>query len=90
MATESDLQQLSELADARLSVAEDLGWPLAALAATTVYLKWESLLVSFGIAVASYVLATMKYRRDAAQAEDEYFRIGGLGKYAGKGSSHEV
>jgi hypothetical protein len=82
METETDLHQLSMLADARLSVAEDLGWPLAALAATSVYLNWESWLLALGVAVAGYVLATMKYRRDAAKAEDEYFRIAGLGKYA--------
>jgi len=82
MATETDLQQLSELADARLSVAENLGWPLAALAATSVYLKWESWLLALCVAVVSYMLTTMKYRRDAAKAEDEYFRIAGLGKYA--------
>lgn len=82
MATETDLQQLSELADARLSVAENLGWLLAAFAATSVYLKWESWLLALGVAVISYVLTTMKYRRDAAKSEDEYFRIAGLGKYA--------
>lgn len=81
MATETGLQQLSELADARLSVAENLGWPLAALAATSVYLKWESWLLALCVAVVGYVLTTMKYRRDAATAEDEYFRIAGLGKY---------
>jgi hypothetical protein len=90
MTTETDMQQLSELADARLSVAEDLGWPLAALAATSVYLEWESWLVALGVAVVSYVLATMKYRRDAAKAEDEYFRIVGRGKYAGQGAANDV
>ena len=82
METETDLHQTSKLADARLSVAEDLGWPLAALAATSVYLKWESWVLALGVAVAGYVLTTMKFRRDAAKAEDEYFRIAGLGKYA--------
>jgi hypothetical protein len=83
MTPDSDLQRQSEVADAELGVAEELGWPLAILAGLVIYLKWDSWLVGVAIAIGAYVLAIYRYRRRAAKAEDRYFRAAGLGKYAG-------
>lgn len=77
------LERLSAIADARLGVAEELGWFIASLLAVIVYLKmdssWLAALVAF---VGSYYVATYGYRRNAAKAEDAYFRAGDLGKYS--------
>jgi hypothetical protein len=77
-----DLERASELADARLGVAEDLGWPVALLSGLLVLIKFDSWLLALAGAVATYFLATWRYRRGAEAAEDKYFRAAGLGKYA--------
>ena len=71
----------SQLADAKLGVAEHLSWPLAGFAATTIYMAFESWLLGVGVFAGLYFLATLKYRRDSAASEDEYYRAAGLGKY---------
>ena len=71
----------SQLADAKLGVAENLSWPLAGFAATTTYLAFESWLLGAGVFACLYILATLKYRRDSAASEDEYHRAAGLGRY---------
>jgi type II secretory pathway component PulF len=78
---ESQLRIASELADARLGVAEELGWSIAFLVATAAHLAWGSWLLTIGLAIAGYFLATYRYRRDSALAEDRYYRFAGLGKY---------
>jgi hypothetical protein len=82
MDAELELQHRSEVADARLGVAEDLGWAIAAFGGIAAYLKWDSWLLSIAIAIAFYILAIFKYRKDAAKAEDAYYRVAKLGKYA--------
>lgn len=79
--TEEELQHQSELADARLDVAEDLWWPIAILAAVTVNLRWDNWLLTVVAFVASYFLVVLKYRQTADKAEDEYYRVAHLGKY---------
>lgn len=79
--TETDLQHQSEIADARLEVAEQLWWPIAILAAAVVYLKWDNWFLIVAAIVAVYFLVTHQYRRAADKAEDEYFRAAKLGKY---------
>jgi hypothetical protein len=88
--TDAELQHLSEVADARLGVAEELGWPIAALAFAVVYLKWDSWMLGLGAAVAAYLLATFQYRRAAARAEDEYFRQAGLGRHSRTGRAPDA
>ena len=83
MTPDSELRHQSEVADAELGVAEELGWPLGILAGLVVYLKWDSWLIAVSVAAGVYVLAIYRYRRRSAQAEDRYFRAAGLGKYAG-------
>ena len=87
MSTEPELQAASELADAKLGVAEELGWPLALLVATSAHLAWSSWLLAVPLAGAGYYLATYKYRRESARAEDQYYKAAGLGKYVGQGKS---
>ena len=87
MATEQELQHLAELADARLGVAEDFGWIVAALALLLVQLKWDTWIGGIAAAVVSYVFATHTYRRGAAKAEDEYFKAARLGKYSTAGGA---
>jgi hypothetical protein len=81
MQTETDLQKTSEIADAELGVAEELGWGVAAFAGIAAYLKWESWLFAIGVFVLAYVASVYSYRRKAALAEDKYYKSAGLGKY---------
>jgi hypothetical protein len=87
MRTEAELQTASELADAKLGVAEELSWPLAMLAAAAVHLAWGYWWVTVPLAAAAYYVATYKYRRESAIAEERYYKVAGLGKYVGKGKS---
>lgn len=52
--TESELKHQSEIADARLEVAEQLWWPIAILAAAVVYLKWSNWFLIVAAVVAVY------------------------------------
>ncbi len=85
-----ELEHLSQVADAKLGVAEELGWAVAILAAAVVHLKWESWLLTICSAIGSYVLAVYRYRKRAADAEDNYFRAAGLGKYVSKREGSNV
>ena len=76
-----DLERASQLADARLQVAEELGWPLAALAATAAHLMWGSWLLTLAVVALTYFGVTFNYRRLSQRAEDAHYRAAGLGKY---------
>lgn len=76
-----ELEHQSKLADAKLGVAEELGWIIAAFAAIAAYLKWESWLVTAAVAVGMYLITTYRYRKRATIAEDQFFHVAGLGKY---------
>ena len=80
---ENELKHLSEVADAQLGVAEELGWPLSISVGIAVHLQWSNWLFTALSVVGTYVLAIYRYRRHSAQAEDAYYRAAGLGKYAG-------
>jgi hypothetical protein len=84
METETELKQRSEVADAELGVAEELGWPLAILAGIAVHLQWSSWPLTVASSIGTYVLSIYRYRRRSAQAEDSYYRAAKLEKYAGK------
>ncbi len=81
MATDAELKHASELADARLGVAEDFAWAIAALAFTCAYLKWDSVFLGIAAAIAGFILSIFPFRREAASAEDAYFRQAKIGKY---------
>jgi len=76
-----DLERASQLADARLGVAEELGWPLALAVATAAHLKWEGWLLTLAVAALTYYAVTFRYRRASNRAEDAHHRAAGLGKY---------
>ncbi len=82
MSDQLELQHQSELADARLSVAENLGWPMSILAATGVQCMWQNWLLTILTLVVVYFMITFKYRREAEKAEDAHYRASSLGKYA--------
>ena len=82
MSTELEFEHRSQIADAKLGVAEDLGWLVAILFAVVVHQKWESWLFTIMAAIVSYISAIYKYRKDSLKAEDEYYQIANLGKYA--------
>ena len=85
-----ELEKLSQIADAELGVAEELGWAIAILAASAVHLKWESWLLTIAAAIGSYILAVYRYRKGAAVAEDNYYRSAGLGKYVVKREKYDA
>ncbi len=81
---EDDLRAVEhrmELADAKLRVAEDLGWVTAGFGAVAMYLLLESWLAAIGAFVLIYVVATYKYRKAEKAATDAYERATGTGKY---------
>jgi hypothetical protein len=81
MLANNNLEHASQLADARLGVAEELGWLTATLAATTAHLYWGSWPLSLSVFAATYYGVTFRYRRLSQRAEDAYNRAAGLGKY---------
>ena len=87
MQTEIELEHLSKVADAEPGVAEELAWPLANFAGLVAQFYWDSWLLSAPVAIGAYVLTVYRYRRRSAAAEDRYFRIAGLRKYASRGSA---
>jgi hypothetical protein len=81
MPSEIELQHRSETADACLGVAEELGWAAALFAGLGAFAKWESYLLAIAADSLVYWLGTLRYRRQAAAAQDEYHRAARLGKY---------
>lgn len=71
----------SKLEDARLDVAEELGWPFAILTCVTAYLYFDNWWIPVISVPATYYSVTYRYRRRAEVAEDKYFQVAGLGKY---------
>lgn len=90
MSTDEELEHRSAIADARLGVAEHLGWTIAFLVGLAVYLRWNTWIGAVAAAAVAYWLATFEYRRAARKAEDAYFRQAGLGKYAGTRAGTDV
>lgn len=90
MSNHVELQRHSELADAKLGVAEELGWIIAILAGVSSYLKLQSWLAGVAVAAVAYFLVTYRYRQQAAAAEDAYFRAAGLGKYSRSIEAHDA
>lgn len=87
MTPEQELQHLSEIADARLDVAEELGWVVGVLAAFVVQMKWDTWVGAIVTVLVVYLIVTLPYRRRAAKAEDAYFKAAHLGKYSRAGGA---
>ncbi len=71
----------SKLEDARLDVAEELGWPFAILAGVAAYMYLHNWWIPVILMPATYYAVTYRYRCRAEVAEDKYFQAAGLGKY---------
>ena len=84
---EQELQHLSEIADARLDVSEELAWLIGVLAGFLVQLKWDTWIGTIITVFVVYLLVTLPYRRRASEAEDAYFRAAHLGKYSRAGGA---
>ncbi len=82
MDIELELKHRSEISDAKLGVAEDLGYLLAGLLAALVHQQWDNWLYTFITAIASYIACIYSYRKSALQAEDDYLKTARLGKYS--------
>lgn len=78
---ENEFELRSMLADAKLSVAERLGWSCALVGLAGIFSYSGSWWISIIAAVIFYILATYQYKREATFAEDAYHRHAGLGKY---------
>lgn len=75
-----DLEHLSNLADARLGVAEEVGWYAAVATALLVGVKlewWVGVIALYPI----YYIVTLRFRNAAAKAEEAYFRDAKIGRY---------
>jgi hypothetical protein len=75
------LEMNSKLEDARLDVAEELGWPVAILAGVAAYMYFHNWWIPLIAVPITYYAVTYRYRRCAELAEDKYFQAAGLGKY---------
>jgi 4-hydroxybenzoate polyprenyltransferase len=78
---ENEFELRSMLADAKLSVAERLGWSCALVGLPSLVALSGSWWISIIAAVVIYIVATYQYKKDASVAEDAYHRHAGLGKY---------
>jgi hypothetical protein len=79
---ENEFELKSMFADARLGVAEELGWTCAIVAALGLYAFFHSLFITimgFGLI---YYTVTFRYRRAANNAEDAFHKHAGIGKYS--------
>lgn len=82
MISESELEHASNLADARLGVAEQFSYPLAFFVALAAYLKWESWLLSVPTFALVFWLSIQSYRKASDEAEDAYYKAAKLGNYS--------
>lgn len=80
---ESELRHLSEIADAELGVAENLGWWGAIFLAGGVAQRWNWW-IGIPLGLLWYYIITRRYRTKQAKAEDDYYRAAKLGKYVGR------
>lgn len=78
---ENQLQRRCEISDARLGVAENMGWATALFALLAAYLYWGSWVVAFASGVAVYCTAVYQYGKQRKHAWDEYERATKTGKY---------
>lgn len=78
----SELERQSELADARLGVAEDFAWVVAGLAAMLAYSLEQNWLWALAAFIVGFAVSIYPLRKAADKAEDAYFRAAKLGRYA--------
>jgi hypothetical protein len=77
----TELEKASEIADARLGVAENFAWPVSILCAGLVLLKWDSWLLAVGGWGIGFFLSLYQYRKESNVAEDAYMKASKTGRY---------
>lgn len=77
----SELERQCQIDDARLGVAEELGWGTATFAGIAAWLYWQSFFLALGIAVVVYVLAISRYNKASKASWDAYEKATKTGKY---------
>lgn len=79
-----ELEKLAEIEMAKLGVAEELGWGLAAFAALAAYLKWDNWLLAIVVLLGSYFAVTYTYRKRESAASNAYHQAAGIGNYSSR------
>ena len=69
-----EIENRMELADAKLGVAEELGFAAAGFAALWVYVLSDSVLLAIGAFAFLYLAAKYKYKQEVKAAEDAFER----------------
>ena len=87
MQAHQHLDHLSQLAKARLGVAEDLGWFAAAFAGVSAYLQWNNWLIAVAVFGVGYYALTYSYRKSAKAATDTFHQAAGLGAHSSRSST---
>ena len=75
------LERASEIADARLGVAENFALPVATLLACVVYLTWHSWIFAVGAWALGFFLSTYQLRKASNAAEDAHMKATKTGRY---------
>jgi len=76
---ETELRRAAHMAASRLSVAQQIGLPMAVCMGALCQLVFGSWLLSAVVVVAAYQLVTLPYRRAAAEAQHRCFQSSVLG-----------
>jgi hypothetical protein len=77
----AELEKASEIADARLGVAEDFSWYVSILLACLVLQQWDSWLLAVVSWVIGYFVCVYQYRKKSDVAEDAYMKASKTGRY---------
>jgi hypothetical protein len=81
MKTESELEWLCKIAEAKLGVAETLRFPIAGFAGLLAYSVWDSWPIALGIAIILVFLVPHQFSKEYDRAWDAYERATGTGKH---------
>lgn len=84
---EHEFELRYHIALARLGVAEELRWVIAALAGILGQLYWHTWPASLGIAIFAFFAVTYPFSKEYDRALDAYERAAGIGKYWQPGES---
>lgn len=76
-----ELEKASEIADARLGVAEDFAWTVATLLALVVYLKWDSWIFAVGAWALGFFFSTYHLRKESHAAEEAHMKATKTGRH---------
>lgn len=78
---ESALAFRCQIADAKLGVAEELGWFAALFGAAATYFKLNSWFAAIAVGIVIYFIARYRYNRESDTAWDAYKMATKSGEY---------